>query len=261
MFRSEDRCILRKNQLAEVICQFRFPQILIIGANPPAEFQEMIRDEYPQYHARKESPAPKVVGAPGNLRLEEQPATINYQFASQDGNWRVNLTDNFISLSCSRYTCWEEFAQKLDKPLAAFIRTYHPAYFTRVGLRYLNFISRKDLDLEGMPFSDLIEPAYLGILGEEDVAEASVSSCTVDAQMKLRGGCMLKVHAGPGMVKQKGIADNELRFIFDQDIYMNGNIPLNTSAGALNTLHGQAYPVFRGAIRDLLFNAMEPDAI
>ena len=147
MFSKEDRCIYRKNQLQEVICQLRFPEILSIGVNVPADFQEAIRDEYPQYNARKEIPAPKITGTPGNFKLDNGPATVNYQFTSADGIWRVNLTTKFISIACSRYTCWEDFAGKLDKPLAAFIKLYKPAYFERVGLRYVNIISRKALEL------------------------------------------------------------------------------------------------------------------
>ena len=54
-------------------------------------------------------------------------------------------------------------------------------------------------------------------------------------------------------------ADPELKFIFDQDLYMPGNLPVNLSAGALQTLHSQAYSIFRGAITDTLHDAMEPE--
>ena len=147
MFSKEERCIYGSNQLADVICQLRFPEILTIGANVPVDFQETIRGDYPQYIARKETPAPKLTGVPGQLSLEKQPDVINYQFTSADGKWRVNLTSKFISLTCSQYSNWEDFAQHLDKPLAAFIKIYHPAYFERVGLRYLNFISKENLGL------------------------------------------------------------------------------------------------------------------
>ena len=123
MFSNEKRQILRNNQLAEVICQLRFPQILMIDQQPPALFQEQIRQEFPQYTARKEVPAPKITGIPGNMTLENQAPTTNYQFISADGIWRVNLTSSFISLACKRYTRWEDFAKQLDKPLAAFIQT------------------------------------------------------------------------------------------------------------------------------------------
>lgn len=258
MFSTENRCAYRKNQLQEVICQLRFPEILAIGANVPVAFQEAIRDEYPQYTARKEAPAPKITGTPGNFSLENPPASVNYQFTSADGVWRINLTSKFISIACTRYTGWEDFAARLDKPLAAFIKLYKPAYFERVGLRYVNFISRKALDLEGVPFKELIRGCYLGILAEEDVPEHSAARCSVDTELAIRGGCKVKIHAGPGLIKKNGVQDPEVKFIFDQDLFLNGKLPVNLSAGALQTLHGQAFAIFRGAITDTLHDALEP---
>lgn len=259
MFANEQRCIYNKNPLGEVICQLRFPEILTIGANVPVDFQEAIRHEFPRYMAKQEAAAPQITGTPGNFTLKNQPLTVNYQFSSPDGLWRVNLTSKFISLACSRYTRWEDFAQKLDKPLAAFIKIYQPAYFERVGLRYLNFISRKDLDLTATPFRDMIAPCYLGPMAEDDVSETGCTRCSVDAEFAIRGGCKVKLHAGPGIVKRNGQADSEVKFVFDQDLFMAGNVPVNMSAGALQALHSQAYPIFRGAITNLLHNAMEPE--
>ena len=257
MFSNKERCLYRHNQLAEVICQLRFPEILSIEANAPVEFQEAIRQEFPQFQRRQEMPVPQLNGLP----VKGANPITNYQFASADGAWRVNLTSKFISLTCSRYTRWEDFAGKLDKPLAAFIRIYKPAYFERVGLRYLNFISRQALDLMGTPFRELIRPCYLGPLLEEDVQEAAVGRATVDLEMAIRGGCRVKLHAGPGHVKRGNQQDKEVKFIFDQDLYMPGQLPVNLSAGALQTLHSQADSIFRGAITDTLHDAMGPDYI
>ena len=258
MYSTEPRITYRKNQLGEVICQLRFPEILAIGAKPPVDFQEAIRADYPQYSSRMESPAPKLAGVPGKLSLQNQPATINYQFVSADGIWRVNLTQKFISLACVRYTTWEEFAAKLDKPLAAFIRIYKPAYFERIGLRYVNFISRKALNLEGTPFRELIAQKYLGILSDEQVMEPNVGRSGVDAEFALRGGCRVKLHAGPGQVHRAGKTDGEVKFIFDQDLYMPGKVAPNLSAPALQTLHALAWSLFRDAITEELHDAMEP---
>lgn len=261
MFSTEERCIYNNNQLADVICQLRFPEILTIGANTPVDFQEAIRDEYPQYSAKKEAIAPRIVGTPGNLNIENQPMTVNYQFTSADGVWRVNLTSKFISLACTRYSCWEDFAKRLDKPLAAFIKIYRPAYFERVGLRYLNFVSRQNLGLDGTPFSELFQPPYLGLLSDDEVPENNASRSSVDAEVAIRGGCRVKIHSGPGMVKRGGQTDTEVKFIFDQDLFMSGNVPVNYSAGALQTLHSQAYPLFRAAITETLHDAMEPKTV
>ena len=254
MFSQKDRCLYRKNQLKEVICQLRFPEILTIGANAPVDFQEAVRSEYPVYKVLQELRPPKLGGAAAT-------PTQNYLFASPDGVWRINLTSKFISLTCTRYSCWEEFAKKLDKPLAAFIKIYQPAYFERIGLRYLNFISRSDLSLEAVSFRDMIAPSYLGPLGDEDVWENQTNRCSTDCDLAIKGGCRAKIHAGPGTVKCNGKQDPELKYIFDLDLYMPGNLPVNYSAGALQPIHSQAYPIFRFAISDLLHSAMEPEII
>ena len=256
MLSSEERCLYRRNQLVEVICQLRFPEILSIGTQVPDAFQEAIRDAFPQYRRLQEKLPPKLP-QPG-VQPEPQGVAINHQFSDSQGVWRINLTSKFISLSSSRYHSWEEFAQKLDKPLAAFIRIYKPAYFERIGLRHLNFISRKELQLEGVPFRELISSCYLGPLAMEQVSEQSVSRCNVDLEFALRGGCRAKLHAGPGMVKRNGQSDPEVKFVLDQDLFLPGQLPVNLSAGALQNLHSQAYALFRGAITQKLHEAMEP---
>lgn len=253
MFSKEPRCCYGAHQLAEVICQFRFPEILSVSAQDPVAFQEAIWEDFPQFLRRKELPAL----SPGAVQKPE-PVT-NFQFSTADGKWRINLTNRFISLTCTHYTGWEDFAAHLDKPLASFIQIYKPAYFERVGLRYLNFISRTALSLEGVPFRELIMPCYLGPLAEEDVAESTISRCSVDTELALRGGCRAKIHAGPGLVRRGGKEDKEVKFIFDQDLFMPGQLPLNLAVGALHTLHGQADSLFRGAITKKLHDAMAPE--
>ena len=258
MFFEADRVIYAKPQLLEVICQLRFPTILSISAKEPAEFQELIRADFPRYSRTVEKLPPKVLGQPGNMKLQEQPDVINYQFLSADGKWKVNMTNNFIALATPAYTQWENFAAKLDEVLAQFISVYHPAFFERIGLRYINAISRKALDLEDTPFSDLIEPGYLGLMAEEDVQEQSFQRVMQEAEMKLPGGCNLKLHCGPGMVKRNNVQDKEIKFILDNDFFMNGKVELPHTTAALNTVHTHADRTFRGAITRELHEAMEP---
>lgn len=251
MFSSEKRCHYRNSPLAEVICQLRFPQILSINTNTPADFQEKIRGQFPKYNANVE----KVThNAPGQV----QASLVNYQFSSQDGLWRVNLTSSSIALSTHRYNGWEDFAERLDGPLAAFIQIYKPAYFERVGLRYVNFFSRQKLGLEGTPFRDMFAPEYLGLMGNETLPENTFNRNTVDVDFDIGNNCRVQLHAGPGLININGQQSKEVHFVFDCDYYVSGNIPVNYSAGTLQTLHAKTYPLFRGAITELLHDAMEP---
>lgn len=262
LFDQRPRNHYRAAPAREVICQLRFPTILTINNVEPADFQEAIRDQFPKYARRQDQPAPKIIGLGGpSPRLEQQSPIANYNFLSADGQWKLNLTENFIALSTLRYPGWEEFARQLDRPLAEFIRIYKPAFFQRVGLRYVNLFSRQALGLEDAPWTDLIAPAYVGPLNEPDVREDQVLNLACDLQIKLDSSCQAKIHAGPGRVKSNrpdAPQDPEIKFILDMDLSMGGNTPCTLAAGALETLHGHADRVFEGAITDTLRTALDP---
>ena len=257
---TDNRYLYARSPLVEVICQLRFPTILTIGVKEPAEFQEAIRSEYPRYAARQEHPAPKLIGiGTASPSVQPQPPITNYNFISQDGKWKINLTNNFIAVSTVGYTQWEDFAKRLDFILAQFIRIYRPSYFERIGLRYLNAFSRKAFGMEDMLWDDLIQSPYLGILGEPDVDESAVTKNTLDIEMSLGGSCRLKLHAGPGMLK-RGPQEhqNEPRFILDGDFSSTGNLPGDQVPSQLETLHSWAVRLFQGAITRELHDAMGP---
>ena len=48
-----------------------------------------------------------------------------------------------------------------------------------------------------------------------------------------------------------------MKLIFDLDVSMSGNVPVNLAAGAMQTVHSQAGSIFRDAITDTLHDAME----
>ena len=258
LFAKFERCLYTRSPLVEVICQLRFPAILSIGSGEPAEFQEAVRHDFPRYAARQERPAPKISGLGGpNPTVEPQPPITNYHFISEDGHWKLNLTQNFISLSTLAYPRWEEFARRLDKPLAAFIATYHPDFFERIGLRYVNAVSRQRLGLTDLLWDDLIQSPYLGILGEPDVDEKAANKCAVDIETRLSDGSRLKLHAGPGLLGG-GKKDPEPKFILDQDLSSAGQITAEEIPQRLDQLHQYAGGLFHGAITDELHEAMGP---
>ena len=179
----------------------------------------------------------------------------------------IVTTKDFIALSTMRYSHWEDFAAKLDEPLGQFIKIYRPNCFDRVGLRFVNAISREQLGLTGRRWNDLLQPPYLGILDEDDVDEASVAKCSVDVERKLDALAALKLHAGPGFVQRnirsgnqvQQVQEKEVRFIFDQDVYSTGKVKVAAVAETLNALHAHSDSVFSDAITTVLHDAMEPE--
>ena len=253
LFSDRPRGRYRGTCLHEVICQVRFPTILAINAKAPADFQETIRGMFPKYMVRQESvPAKDPSGRPVQVQ--------NHHFISADSRRKVNLTQDFISLSTLDYPSWEDFARQLDRVLAEFIRIYQPAYFERVGLRYVNLISRKKLGLEEHGWTELISPAYCGPMLEEDAAETQFTSCSLDFTVKPDSSSSARVRSGPTTVRAHGPnapQEPEKKFLLDLDLSMSGQLPCTLAAGALETLHIHAGRLFEGAITDTLRDAME----
>lgn len=135
------RVLYRKNPLDQVICQLRFPTILRIDAEIPAQFQERVRRDFPHFSETSELRVPVPLDLqeqipPEALRQVLQPSgNKNYGFSSEDGQWRINLTRTFIALTTKEYQRWERFKERLEIPLNALISVYSPDYFSRVGLR------------------------------------------------------------------------------------------------------------------------------
>ena len=265
LFAPYERFHYVRSPLVEVICQLRFPTILSIGANEPAAFQEAIRKDFPKYMTRQEQLPPKVVKKGNATALEPQKPITNYHFISEDGRWKINLTQNFIALSTLSYQRWEDFAIRLDQALAQFIQIYQPAYFERIGLRYVNAISRKVLGLEDQLWDDLIQSQYIGILGEPDVEESEIVKCALDVETPLVGGYRMKLHAGPGLVgannPQNANQPKETRFILDGDFSAAGQVNADAVPEKLEQMHRFAVCLFRGAVTNTLHEAMGPTPV
>ena len=249
--------IYEKQQLIETICQLRFPTILSIDAKEPADFQDMIRADFPRYACQVEQPTGPD-GKPQQVR--------NHNFITEDGAFKISLTKDFIALSTMRYPGWEGFARMLDEPLGQFIQVYKPAYFTRIGLRYLNAFSREQLGVTDRRWNDLLQPQVLGVLDDDGINEEDVVKCSVDVERRLGERYSLKMHAGPGSIRRtkrteaglQTVQEKETRFILDLDVSSTGNIALGAAADTMEQLHEHADRVFSDAITDALHDALEP---
>jgi len=255
LFSRYERYQYAVSPLFEVICQLRFPSILKINAGDPVEFQERLRQKCPRYSVHQEQPQARKADG----RTEQLPPILNHTFISEDGTWKVNLTKDFIALSSVRYTTWEDFAAKLDEVLAMFIQVYQPAFFDRIGLRYVNAFSRKRLQMDELLWDDLINAPFIGVLGEADIEEAAVSKSALSADVSLPGGLLLHLQCGPGKLSpQQASKDEEVKFILDHDYAVRGNMQAQEVPEKLEGMHHYAVRLFRAAVSDQLHAAMGP---
>lgn len=251
-FPASPRVIYGKSPLTQVICQLRYPSVLKIEGGTPVEFQESIRGVFPFFERANSGVAHQL--PPELAQVFSHQITNNYIFKTEKKDAEINLAADAISLTSQSYKQWEEFKNLLRPPLQSLRDIYKPSFFNRIGLRYVNRISRESLDLVDLPWSKLLQPQILGELSvhafEANVEEAKRA-------LRVRGS-----GANGSFLLQHGLAKSSdaktLVYIIDFDFYDDGKTACENADTLLDELHARAGRAFRWCITERLHEAMEP---
>ena len=264
-----DREVYAKNPLREVICQMRFPSILAISAGSPVDFQEGIRANYPIYE-HKTVQMPNVVGhLPSDLPpeiakliasapLPFSTGMVEHHFSTAEGERTISLTQEFVSVTEYKYTRWEAFRKEVHLAEQMLQETYQPAFFHRLGLRYIDVLDREECGLEGIPWAELLNPYFISVLGSSDVA-SDVRDLTVQSMLKIPDVEQGQVLIRHGLAASEG--DENQKYIIDADFHTNGRSMSDDVFSALDNFHKWAGNLFRWATTDKLRAALEPTKI
>jgi uncharacterized protein (TIGR04255 family) len=255
--------VFKNNPLAEVICQLRFPTILAIAAEAPAAFQDRIRGAYPLYEQEPAGLQLQLQGLPPEVASLvaqvpfPQPATDPvHKFLSEDRKRFISLKSDFVAFTETSYSRWETFKEGILLAERALTETRAPAFYTRIGLRYRNVISRKKFALEGQPWHELLQPHLTGLLGLRDLAQEvtdirAVASVRVDqvpgARVELRHGLM----PDPD--------DSQQAYLIDVDFHTEERSTGQDAFRILDDFHSAAGDIFRWAIAPPLRLALQPE--
>jgi len=260
-FPEAKRVIFKKNPLDSVVCQLRFPPILRIDTEIPSEFQEAIRQEFPNYEEEIEfeqqiTPMIEAAGSRFELKVSKPSSAKNHSFSSEDNNWRINLTRTFMAITATRYTRWEHMQSFFAVPLRSLLRIYNPPFFTRIGLRYIDVFCRSKLGLDGVDWADLVEPYFLGILSSAVRKNVGGYSCSSEISLDNN---LSKVRILTMLVKAVGT--NEDCFMLDCDFFRTKRTKDVEIDSVLETLHSHSTRLLQFAIKKKLFESMEPDVL
>ncbi len=176
-FPKSDRVEFERNPIKEVICQLKFPAVLRLKSEVPVAFQGAIGEDYPDYSDQHHDQDGNVIQI-----------GINHFFRTKDSQRTLSLGTDFVALSEKSYSRWEIFAAEVQRAQQAVDEVYHPAYYNRVGLRYVDVIDRSDLGLDGVAWGEILNPSMLGFLGVptigEDIRQAlSMTSISLGAEL------------------------------------------------------------------------------
>ena len=263
-FPAVDRVLYKKKPLEMVVCQLRFPPILRIDTDLPAAFQERVRGNFPDFHISSEFriEMPGGIGEqipPELLRqvIQSNGITKNYEFQTGDGNWKINLTRTFMALTTKAYIEWDNFRDRFQDPFNALLDIYKPAYFSRIGLRYINKIRRSALGLENVPWRDLLNANLIGMLNSPDIAEYIEG---IDLVQRFR---LAEEGSIATLISKFGKEGNppEQVFSIDGDYTFPGKSEIAITIDRLNFLNIRSSRLFRWGISEKLHSAMEPEPL
>ena len=258
VFPESPRVIYEKNTLSEVICQLRFPTILRIESESPADFQERVRGEYPLFREKHGPDLPPDVPAEmAKVFAATLPAAKAYNFLSADEVWTVSLTKDFLALTTNRYERWEDFKARLESPREALVDFYKPAFFSRIGLRYINVIRRSTLGFDNdTSWSDLLKDWVLGELARSELI-GRVEHVAREAVVELEQESKVRIRHGLAKDGETG----ELVFAIDADYFTEQRTEVGDAIATLDRFNRESGHLFRWYATERLHRAMGPGEV
>ena len=180
-FPSSPRELYDKNPLRRVICQIRYPAILAISASSPAQFQDAIRSSFPWYEEMNSPIGLQSMGVTGVTKEVAEflstgpfPALgqyLEHRFSIEDKTRTISLTQDFVAVTENQYTRWEAFRKEAKLAEQVLYETYAPAFYNRLGLRYFDVLDREVFGLSDTPWSELLPPQFIGMLGDRELGK------------------------------------------------------------------------------------------
>jgi len=252
------------NPLEEVICQLRFPTILKINTESPAEFQDDIRKRYPLYEKGGDLDIQLPEGIPQgfsnliselNISAMLGPLTppVRHRFVTSEGTRSVALVQNFFAISETDYRRWSNLRDEIEIVEQNFAKIYEPEFYSRIGLRYRDKIRRSTLGVADLEWSLLLNADLTGFFGDLDFAKDIFRTMSrIEMQMpEVPGARMTLQH---GLATANG--EDEPSYIIDIDLYTTERSTSENAFQTLDSFNSIAGNIFRWAITDRLKDAM-----
>jgi len=245
-----ERVVYARNPLVQVICQIRFPTLLSLETLGAARLQESVIEEFPILESGQVFNI-SLSAAEGGLAANK--TSQSHTFFSSDRRWQFGITANSASLSTNKYDSWESFREKLIYVFSRFYSLYKVPVCNRVGLRYQDVIDREEFGITDSTWSELINPALLGLIRDGEIDETFLKHSHSSNVMKFDMVNLLLQHGVFGKPQS-----NLNVFLVDADFYIEEErvLKLDDVLSDLENMHKLSGPIFRWSITEKLHNAL-----
>jgi len=240
---------LDRSPLSEVICQVKFPPILRIGKDSPTNFQESIRNRFPGLEIDQ-----GVIQPLGINPVSENPVVGTlpklYRFKTYDSKSYVALTYDFFAFSTTNYSHWEDFVNNISFIEQAVLEEFKPPYISRLGLRFINRITRKNsgcktlIELKGLLRDEFTCLISTDIWKEPIEMISHIVLPDNKAKLTLRYGYSKE--------------DGEPFFLLDFDYFEDCQLEFINLSKRINHYHNKIYQAFRWCFKENSLSNFKP---
>jgi uncharacterized protein (TIGR04255 family) len=243
---------LARSPLVYVVAEVRISAVVSIEEYVP-KIQDRLRGEgFPRFQK----------GAIQEIKLSKQSAPEltsvgRYEFQEKAGQSGVVITPYAVSFHTARYTCYEEFEDRLRLALQIINDILQISLSERLGLRYVDLIKPDSTE----SFASYLDAGLLGLdltkTGVEEVQSSSESigktgmGTLVVKTWKTRSDRFLPPDlSGSTLVHSVNVDPQQAVTLLDLDHYTEGStdFELERVLGSLGQLHDSLDQVFRQAV-------------
>ena len=263
------RTVLNSAPLVLALCQIRFSSMFSV--TDPAfltAFQRAVQSSYPVAVPAQEVELLVGIG-PNEMELKgEQRRSPQWQFTDQDDNWKIVLSQDFLTLETRNYEHFDDFLARLQEALDALTKHIQPTIGTRLGLRYINEIRFNDLT--NMNWFDVIRQELLGPIVMPELIENTTQVVSFQ-QMLLRYPNDLGINVHHGLIpsgttvrlRPKEEMPNDAFYLLDFDVFRDFPLsqPLKMNPKVIceyvEMYHKMIYRLFRWSVTDKYISTLE----
>ena len=182
---------------------------------------------------------------------------MGHIFKSEDENWFLYLTKDFMALKTTDYQNYQDFKSRLEKIINVFQTIYKPSFYSRIGFRYQNLIIPTQLGLENVQWHELVSANIASELSNDCIKD-SIQNIAKNLVLENKYGLVNFKHGFVELVNQEENKP-EKGYLLDADFYTleKENI-YDKIWQTLDYFNKSARQIFRWSITDKLHEAMHP---
>lgn len=150
----------KRNYLAQVIYQLRFDPQLVLEQDSPADYQQRVRGRLPALTEGQEVEVHTQLLPGHKVKTEVRKTRPRWIFATADKSLSLTVTSSMFSLEYTRYESIAATKKDFAFLWGQFQDIYQVETLSRVGLRYVDKVSRPEgdpLDWKGWIAQSLIQ--------------------------------------------------------------------------------------------------------